>query len=298
MLEDGDKSSIRDLIESFNSCTTNKWVHSVYHECARSDIEQSAIYASSLLLKKCQHLECKDERGMTPLHISCQNGHIDYARWLLNHDVDIESKDDLGWTALCHCKAAGYDHLATILINEFKANASVLSDKRYLDSIAYPSLKDYDAIALTDMLAIIGVSEKSKTQLSHINKLSQLLRLSYEDLPNEIRIGDRVRISEAVRRFNAHPWSLDSIPQIDEITASAALKTAYIQTKWMHSTILSKGKDLKLTEPLLPTIDDLMNSIVELKTTLEARIEENDQKPPEGNLTFLNRLITKAHSFL
>ena len=57
-------------------------------------------------------IEAKDQFGRTPLHWSCDNGHVQVVKELLEHGADIEAKDNGHWTPL-HW-ACLMEHLAVV----------------------------------------------------------------------------------------------------------------------------------------------------------------------------------------
>ena len=58
----------------------------------------------------------KNKFGLTPLQQSCLEGNIRLVMVLLDHGVDIEGKDDKGWTALHFGIIAGHCNIVSLLI--------------------------------------------------------------------------------------------------------------------------------------------------------------------------------------
>ena len=60
----------------------------------------------------------EDDDGMIPLHIACQNGHINVAKFLLlfAKNADVDHKDRNGYTPLNHAVENGHKELVRLLI--------------------------------------------------------------------------------------------------------------------------------------------------------------------------------------
>ncbi|GIY11810.1 hypothetical protein CDAR_516591 [Caerostris darwini] len=55
------------------------------------------------------------EQFKTPLHIAAENGHLDIARILLEHDADILAKDSSGLTAMDLAEKTEHPHVMELL---------------------------------------------------------------------------------------------------------------------------------------------------------------------------------------
>ena len=71
-----------------------------------------------LLEKKADVNATDSNEGMTPLMRACLSGHIDIIEFLLNHNVNINIKDNDGWTALMLATVEGYNTITQILIDK------------------------------------------------------------------------------------------------------------------------------------------------------------------------------------
>ena len=65
---------------------------------------------------------CKDNYSRTPLHLSCLNGYLDVARYLIEKQCDSSCRDNNGRTPLHLACEGGYLKIATYLIEEQACN--------------------------------------------------------------------------------------------------------------------------------------------------------------------------------
>ena len=94
-------------------------------------------------------LNLKDSAGWSPLHYAVQNHHTEIAEILLEHDADIEFKDDYGNTALWRAVFAskGRAEMIRLLISkganpEVKNNSGV-SPLKLAETIANYDVKQF-----------------------------------------------------------------------------------------------------------------------------------------------------------
>lgn len=66
---------------------------------------------------KCE-ISPEDDYGMTPLHISCQNGHIEVAKFLVDKGADVDHKDTQGQIPLNHAVGNNHKGIIKLLIFE------------------------------------------------------------------------------------------------------------------------------------------------------------------------------------
>lgn len=71
-----------------------------------------------------------NDEGLTPLHIACDNGHIDIVRFLLANGANIEAKPKDGRTPLMHAISNDHFEIAEFLISK-GANVNAASATNY-----------------------------------------------------------------------------------------------------------------------------------------------------------------------
>ena len=74
--------------------------------------------AESLLDNGCVHVECRDNKGATPLMIACQNGHKRMVKMLLKRYANPNAQNNAGQTALHFCFKFGHNELGEYLISK------------------------------------------------------------------------------------------------------------------------------------------------------------------------------------
>ena len=72
---------------------------------------------------------CFYVQGSSPLHLCCQEGHLDLLMWLLDHDADLNLRDNFGWKPFHSACVAGQSHVVKFLTQINCSN--VLNKKRY-----------------------------------------------------------------------------------------------------------------------------------------------------------------------
>jgi len=60
----------------------------------------------------------EDDDGMTPLHIVCQYGHIEVAKFLVDNGADVDHEDTHGCIPLNHAVGSGHKEIIKLLIVE------------------------------------------------------------------------------------------------------------------------------------------------------------------------------------
>ncbi|CAJ1953582.1 unnamed protein product [Cylindrotheca closterium] len=75
-------------------------------------------------------IEAKDTLGDTPLHLACENGHVDIISLLLNQNAELlKAKGQDGWTPLHTSCAHEQTDVTRVLLEDFSANANAQEER-------------------------------------------------------------------------------------------------------------------------------------------------------------------------
>lgn len=75
-------------------------------------------------------LDCPSNNGLRPLHIAAFNNSLDAVKTLINSQVEINAKDNVGETALHKAARKSYFAIYNILVKEGHADEQILSINR------------------------------------------------------------------------------------------------------------------------------------------------------------------------
>jgi len=94
------------------------------HTCA----EEGHLDFARVLIEAGADVNAEDNYGFTPLYICAEKGHLDFARDLIEAGADVNAKEDNGWTPLYMCASEGHLDVARALI-EAGADVNAKEDK-------------------------------------------------------------------------------------------------------------------------------------------------------------------------
>ena len=94
------------------------------HTCA----EEGHLDFARVLIEAGADVNAEDNYGFTPLYICAEKGHLDFARDLIEAGADVNAKEDNGWTPLYMCASEGHLDVARALI---EAGADVNAKEKH-----------------------------------------------------------------------------------------------------------------------------------------------------------------------
>jgi ankyrin repeat protein len=74
-------------------------------------------------------IDIRDQRGATPLMLSCLFGNVDLVKLLLEHGADLEARDKEGWRPLNYAAYGGRPDATKLLVSEHGSGLDI-KDKR------------------------------------------------------------------------------------------------------------------------------------------------------------------------
>jgi ankyrin repeat protein/ppGpp synthetase/RelA/SpoT-type nucleotidyltranferase len=116
------------------------------------------------LLEDGVDVNAKDEHGWTALYQASMDGHDKVVEQLIKHDVDVNAKDEDGLTALYWASRRGYDKIVKQLVkHDVDVNAK---DKDGLTALYWASRRGYDKIVKQLVKHDVDVNAKDKDGLT------------------------------------------------------------------------------------------------------------------------------------
>ena len=133
------KERIRSVAENLSMVDPRELTAQLVSWCRHKKIAEISYVLSKG--KDYVNINIRDSAGNTPLIVSCQNGHIDIAKMLVESGADVRCSNNKGNTALHFCFAYGYDDLGKYLISKGADEYAVNSD----------GLTCYEGLTLADI---------------------------------------------------------------------------------------------------------------------------------------------------
>ena len=90
--------------------------------------QQGHLDIARFLVEHRANLAAQDQFGSTPLHLASQSGHLDLTRFLVEHGANMSAQDQGGWTPLHQASFRGHLDLAQFLVG-YGANASAQNQR-------------------------------------------------------------------------------------------------------------------------------------------------------------------------
>jgi len=110
------KERLRSVAETLSMVDPRELTAQLTSWCRHKKISEITYVLSKG--KDYVNINTRDSAGNTPLIVSCQNGHVDIAKMLVQAGADVKCSNNKGNTALHFCFAYGYEDLGKFLISK------------------------------------------------------------------------------------------------------------------------------------------------------------------------------------